>query len=97
MISTEKLLVFNSVKRLFAIIGGSRSKERAVGGEERKKTRALSKMHEVNKWTENPGFKNKLHTQNGKLNKQCRDVEFIFPLSIYMYSLYSFLDSMDAV
>lgn len=90
-------MVFNSVKRLFAIIGGSRSKERAVGGEERKKTRALSKMHEVNKWTENLGFKKKLHTQNGKLNKQCRDVEFIFPLSIYMYSLYSFLDSMDAV
>lgn len=89
-------MVFNSVKRLFAIIGGSRSKERAVGGGgERKKTRALSKMHEVNKWTENPGFKKKLHTQNGKLNKQCRDVEFIFPL--YMYSLYSFLDSMDAV
>lgn len=91
-------MVFNSVKRLFAIIGGSRSTERAVGGgEERKKTRALWKMHEVNKWTENPGFKKKLHTQNGKLNKQCRDVEFIFPLSIYMYSLYSFLDSMDAV
>lgn len=54
-------------------------------------------MHEVNKWTENLGFKKKLHTQNGKLNKQCRDVVFIFPLSIYMYSLYSFLDSMDAV
>lgn len=91
-------MVFNSVKRLFAIIGGSRSKERAVGGErKKKKTRALSKMHEVNKWTENPGFKKKLHTQNGKLNKQSRDVEFIFPLSIYMYSLYSLLDSMDAV
>lgn len=50
-------MVFNSVKRLFAIIGGSRSKERAVGGKRKKKTRALSKMHEVNKWTENPGFK----------------------------------------
>lgn len=90
-------MVFNSVKRLFAIIGGSRSKERAVDGKRKKKTRALSKMHEVNKWTENPGFKKKLHTQNGKLNKQCRDIEFIFPLSIYIYSLYSLLDSMDAV
>lgn len=57
-------MVFNSVKRLFAIIGGSRSKERAVGGErKKKKTRALSKMHEVNKWTENPGFKKITHTK----------------------------------
>lgn len=59
-------MVFNSVKRLFAIIGGSRSKERAVGGgeKEKKKTRALSKMHEVNKWTENLGFKKKItHTK----------------------------------